>query len=125
MPGERSTVLVVDDEPSIRLLCTVNLELENYRVLEAATLDQARNVLAAEPVDAVLLDVHVGADDGCALLQELRAEWPAARVALFTGSADAERRRASGADALISKPFTIDELLDTVADLTGTAANTR
>jgi DNA-binding response OmpR family regulator len=125
MPGGKGTVLVVDDEPSIRLLCTVNLELENYRVLEAASLEQARRALASEAVDAVLLDVHVGADDGRALLEELRVDWPAVRVALFTGSADTERQRESGADAVISKPFTLDQLLETVADLTtGAAANT-
>jgi DNA-binding response OmpR family regulator len=116
MSGVRGTVLVVDDDASIRLLCTVNLELEGYRVREAARLDDARRVLATEPVDAVLLDVHVGLDDGRELLDEIRAGWPATRVALFTGSADADR--IPRGDALISKPFKIEDLLDTVAGLT-------
>jgi DNA-binding response OmpR family regulator len=41
----KGTILVLDDEPSLRLLCRVNLELEGYRVLEAATLDEARTAM--------------------------------------------------------------------------------
>ena len=39
---DRPAVLVVDDEPSIRLLCRINLELEGFDVLEAGTLAEAR-----------------------------------------------------------------------------------
>jgi len=60
MGGVVHTVLVVDDDDSLRLLCRVNLELEGYRVLEAATVKAAVNVLRDEPVDVVLLDVHIG-----------------------------------------------------------------
>ncbi len=63
--GNRRRVLVVDDEPSLRLLCRVNLELEGYRVLEAATRRRGDDARArAGDIDVVLLDVHVGADDG-------------------------------------------------------------
>ena len=58
------TVLVVDDDDSLRMLCRVNLELEGYRVLEAGTTEAAAETLASEPVNAVLLDVHVGEADG-------------------------------------------------------------
>ena len=40
------TVLVVDDDDSLRLLCRVNLELDGYRVLEAGSLAEAREALA-------------------------------------------------------------------------------
>src|SRR4029078_1486931 len=60
--GARSVVLVVDDEPAIRLLCRVNLELAGYEVREAATLADARRQL--EGVSVVLLDMHVGAARG-------------------------------------------------------------
>jgi two-component system KDP operon response regulator KdpE len=111
------TVLVVDDEPSIRLLCRVNLELEGYRVLEAGTLDDARRTLEAERVDVALLDVHVGMDDGRELLRELRAERPAVQVALLSGSAARERIAREEADALIPKPFVLEEMIETVGRL--------
>ncbi len=107
------TVLVVDDDASIRLLCRVNLELDGYRVLEAGTLDQARRALAE--ADVVLLDVHVGTGDGIAFVKEVHAARPAAGVALLTGTADLDTEH--DADALIGKPFTLDELRETVERL--------
>src|SRR4051812_31569769 len=79
------TVLVVDDDESVRMLCRVNLELDGYRVLEAGSLAQAKETLANQEVDAMLLDFHLGDGDGRELLQHLGADRP--RVALFTGSA--------------------------------------
>jgi two-component system, OmpR family, response regulator len=118
------TVLVVDDEPSIRLLCRVNLELEGYRILEAATLADARRQLEAEDVDVMLLDVHVGADDGCELLRELSDNESPARVALLTGSVDIEQIDGGLADAMIPKPFSLETLCGTVRTLVAAGSRT-
>jgi DNA-binding response OmpR family regulator len=117
MTREGGSVLVVDDEASIRLLCRVNLELEGYRVLEADRLRAARETLAAESVDVVLLDVHVGPDDGRELLRELRADRPEIRVAFFSGTSETSVIAGLGAEAVIPKPFTLEELTDTVGRL--------
>src|SRR5207249_12221289 len=85
--GEANTVLVVDDDEGLRMLCRVNLEFEGYRVLEAPTVEIAQDLLRAEPVDVILLDVHVGTGDGFRVLEDIRDE----RVALFTGRSE-ERR---------------------------------
>ena len=111
------TVLVVDDEAPIRLLCRVNLELEGYRVLEAETLGQARSALDSDEVDVVLLDVHVGAEDGRDLLTEIRADRPGLPVAFFSGTTEREAIARAGADDLIPKPFALEELVDTVGRL--------
>src|SRR5688572_24424720 len=66
-------VLVVDDEQSLRLLCRVNLELEGHRVREAASLAEARQEIERAIPDVILLDIHVGADDGLELLDEIEA----------------------------------------------------
>jgi CheY-like chemotaxis protein len=116
------TVLVVDDEPSIRLLCRVNLELEGYRVLEAGTLEQARRAVATEPVRVALLDVHVGADDGRDFLRELRDDHPEIQVALLSGSAAREQIAREEADALVTKPFVLEDLIETVGRLAGAPA---
>jgi DNA-binding response OmpR family regulator len=115
MGGRAYTVLVVDDDPSIRLLCRVNLELDGYVVLEAATLEEARRHLREVDVDAVLLDVHVGAQSGYELLSEIYGKTP---VALLSGSADAAEVATKTADGRIPKPFTLDELAETVRRLT-------
>ena len=80
-------MLIVDDDASLRLLCRVNLELEGYHVLEAPSVAAAEDAVAADPVDLFLLDVHIGADDGLALMRSLRARKHRAPVVLFTGSA--------------------------------------
>src|SRR3954470_4949856 len=82
-----ATVLVVDDDEALRLLCRVNLELEGHRVCEAASISAARAALAAEAVDVMLLDVHVGHENGISFLRDLRNEGSRLPVALFTGSA--------------------------------------
>ena len=113
MGGAGHTVLVVDDDDSLRMLCRINLELEGYRVLEAPTVETAQQLLHDEDVDVVLLDVHVGSGDGFSVLGDLGAE----RVALFTGSFQIDERRAAGVDAVLKKPFTIAELSETVGRL--------
>jgi DNA-binding response OmpR family regulator len=119
LTGVPITVLVVDDDPSIRLLCRVNLELDGCTVLEAERLDEARELLNQAPVDVVLLDVHIGRDDGRVLLRELRETSPGTPVALLTGSSDRGTLEPERADAMIPKPFRLEQLVSTVRDLAG------
>ena len=116
MDGPGHTVLVVDDDTSIRLLCRLNLEFAGWRVLEAATLGEAREQLDDDEVDVVVLDVHVGAGNGVDFLRELRREHPQLKVAMLTGSEDLGD---VGSDGVIPKPFTIEQLTSTVANLAG------
>jgi DNA-binding NtrC family response regulator len=125
--GSCGTVLVVDDEPAIRLLCRVNLQLDGYAVLEAATLAAAREALAAGGVDVVLLDLHLGNERSEALIAECAAADPRVPVVLVTGSAEAAAARRVGADAVLPKPFEIEALAATVSRLVSApaAASTR
>jgi DNA-binding response OmpR family regulator len=110
----RYTVLVVDDDASIRFLCRVNLELEGWTVREAASLAAARAELADDAIDVVLLDVHVGRESGVELLEEIRTRLPALPVVLLTGSFGTRSVEGVAADAVIAKPFTLGELTETV-----------
>ena len=83
-------VLVVDDEPSIRLLCRVNLELDGHEVLEASSLATAREELEREDVDVVVL---------------------------VTGSVEITDSGLSEADAILPEPFELEQLLSTVRNL--------
>jgi DNA-binding response OmpR family regulator len=112
-------VLVVDDEPAMRLLCRVNLELEGFSVLEAASVQAAREALSGRHVDVVLVDVRIGPADGRDLIRELRAAGDTPRCALLTGSIELSQEERAGADDLIEKPFTIDTLVGTVRRLAG------
>jgi DNA-binding NtrC family response regulator len=114
-PGH--TVLVVDDDSSIRFLCRVNLELDGWAVREAATIEAARAELAAGGVGVVLLDVHVGSASGVEFLEELRADYPGLPVAMLTGSVESPMLERVTADAVITKPFTLEQLTGTVGEL--------
>jgi DNA-binding response OmpR family regulator len=110
-----ATVLVVDDEPSIRVVCRINLEFEGYRVLEAGSLDEARAALSTEPVDVLLLDLHVGAGNGLELVRELREAGSEVPAVLLTGTAGDEARKTGLAAAVLGKPFAIEALVAAVA----------
>jgi DNA-binding response OmpR family regulator len=112
-----STVLVVEDDPSLRMLCRVNLELESYRVFEAATIARAEDVLAEEHVDVLLLDLHVGDRNGFELLPLLRAEHPHVAVCLLSGTSDLDPPKTPGVAGFIRKPFELDELSNAVRRL--------
>ncbi|HEV8686873.1 MAG TPA: response regulator [Gaiellaceae bacterium] len=111
------TVLVVDDEPSLRLLCRVNLELDGFRVLEAGTVSAARSLLLSEPIDVLILDVHIAGEDGRDLLDELRATSSPVRIAMLTGSADLRSARFEAADRVLAKPFEPLDLIASVREL--------
>jgi DNA-binding NtrC family response regulator len=107
-PGK--DVLVVDDERGLRLLCRVNLELEGHRVREAATLAEARRELELQIPDVVLLDVHVGADDGLELLDHIEALDLHTRVVLLSGTAQVGPELRNRVDDVVGKPFELKRL---------------
>jgi DNA-binding response OmpR family regulator len=111
------TVLVVDDDAAIRFLCRVNLELDGWTVHEANAIEQAREALGSAPVDLVLLDVHVGVESGLDFIAEIRERRPGVPVVLLTGSVGSPGLEGVDADAVISKPFTLDELTGTLGRL--------
>jgi Response regulator containing CheY-like receiver, AAA-type ATPase, and DNA-binding domains len=87
------TVLVVDDDSAIRFLCRVNLELDGWSVVEAATIPAAREAIDDGDVGIVLLDVHVGSGNGVEFLGELRDSHPGLPVVLLTGSVGSRASR--------------------------------
>ena len=108
-------VLVVDDEHSLRLLCRVNLELDGHRVREAGTLAEARRELERATPDVILLDVHVGADDGLELLDEIAAQDLRTRVVLLSGTSEVGPALRARVDSVLGKPFDLKRLAAAVA----------
>jgi len=114
MPDAAPTALIVDDDPALRLLCRVNLELEGFSVREAATVAEAEAAIAEERPDVVLLDVHLGGEQTHALLDRMRGA--GIPVALVTGSVDIDDYR-DKADAVLGKPFVPEILVETARRL--------
>jgi DNA-binding NtrC family response regulator len=108
-------VLVVDDEPSLRLLCRINLELGGHRVREAASLAEARAELEHATPDVILLDVHVGPDDGLELLDEIAALELPVRVILLSGTSEVGPALRGRVDEVLGKPFELGKLAAAVS----------
>lgn len=109
------TVLVVDDEAGLRRVLERHLIREGYRVRTAATAESAYELLAAEPCDALLLDIHLPTMSGLALYLAIVHRWPAldGRVAIMTGDADAHEVRTwleHHPCPVIRKPFNLREV---------------
>ena len=117
-----TTVLVVDDEAPIRLLCRVNLEAEGMTVLEASDGDQGLELARAELPDVVLLDVMMPGRSGWEVAEELLADEATSGIPIIFLTARAEiRDRAKGIDLggvdYVTKPFNPLELAPLVQSL--------
>jgi DNA-binding NtrC family response regulator len=117
------TVLVVDDDASIRFLCRVNLELDGWTVREAGTIAEAREALSDGQVQVALLDVHIGTSSGLDFLDELQRDHPGLPVAMLTGSVGTSALSGIAADAVLPKPFTLEQLSETVRTLASRPAH--
>jgi len=115
-PRTRGRVLVVDDEPDVRLLVETVLRDAGQIAMSAENGEEALALAAREPPDLILLDKLMPVMDGTAFAKAYRAAvtHPAPIVA-FCASRDAEAwANAIGAVAYIGKPFDITELDRTV-----------
>lgn len=112
-------VLIVEDQPDVREVIRISLELEDFDIHEAAdglaALEQARRLRP----DLMLLDVMMPGLDGLQVCQRVKAD-PALRrtkVVMLTARDQAADRRAAsqaGADHYLAKPFSPLELLQVV-----------
>ncbi len=109
-------LVIDDDEASARTLTTI-LEQAGHQVTYCAHSGEAVSIYTAQPFDIVLSDVVMPELDGISLLNVLRSYDPTASVILFTGQIEPDQvatMAASGAYAVLRKPFSADELLATV-----------
>jgi DNA-binding response OmpR family regulator len=106
------TVLVVDDEPIVREVVVRYLEREGYRTLEANDGDAARDALARNPPDLVVLDVMLPGTDGLELCRWIRSTSQLPVIMLTARGEEADRivGLELGADDYVTKPFSPREL---------------
>jgi two-component system cell cycle sensor histidine kinase/response regulator CckA len=118
--GNGETILVVDDEPSVRLVMRTALERSGYRVLPAANGKEAIEVFRAEPqgsIAAVIIDMMMPVMGGLAAMQEMVKIDPAVRIIAASGIPDNETTaRAVGTQVrqFLAKPFSTEKLLRAV-----------
>jgi CheY-like chemotaxis protein len=116
------TVLVVEDETSVRMVAVGNLRKAGYRVLEARDGEEALQVAGAHPgpIHLLLTDVLMPGIHGPALAKSLKRERPAVRVLYMSGHADDALLHHGLPEAGLSfleKPFTRKELTNKVREI--------
>lgn len=80
-------ILVVDDEPNIRMIYSTTLRHNGHEVVEVASDQEALAALRQQPFDLVILDIKLGPESGLTLLQRLATTHPHLPVILLTAYA--------------------------------------
>ncbi len=107
------TILVVEDELSIRTFVSLNLRKKNYQIFEADTGEGALEIFKNNKIDIVLLDLMLPGMDGFQVCQELRNLSLSVGIIILTARSQEEDKikgLVQGADDYLSKPFSMAEL---------------
>jgi two-component system cell cycle sensor histidine kinase/response regulator CckA len=120
--GGGELILVVDDEPAVRRLASAILNRNGYRTITAAEGREGMAMFAKQrdEIRLVVSDVMMPLLDGPAMLRELKLMQPGVKSIVITGLGEENRvaeAKAAGADVVLQKPFTADELLKDVKQL--------
>jgi response regulator RpfG family c-di-GMP phosphodiesterase len=125
LPHRRRRVLVVDDDPTLRLLLRTTLAADEFEIEEVGSAEEAREVARFWRPSVVLLDVQLPGLDGLSFCRQLTNAADPPSVVMLTGSrVGAEEAREAGARAILTKPFSpldlialMDELDETPTEL--------
>lgn len=114
----KATLLVIDHDPGTRVLFQTALETEGYRVLIAENGQHSLNLLSHCTVDVILTDILMPGNDGVDLIPRLCAAQPGCKIIAMSEGAGARRSltraKAAGADHTITKPCSVQTLLDAI-----------
>lgn len=115
------SLLVVDDENDLRDIISSELEFMGANVFQAENITNAQNILSKNKIDLIVSDIRMPGGTGIDLLNNIKkrdsTEPP---VILITGFADITTEDAydKGAEALVNKPFKLDDLIKMIARYT-------
>jgi two-component system, OmpR family, KDP operon response regulator KdpE len=122
----KSEILIIDDEPQIRKLLQINLESNNYKVIQAATGKEGLILSANHPPDLILLDIGLPDKSGHQILKELK-EWynkPIIILSVQDNETDIVSALDNGATDYLTKPFRTGELLARIRSAIRRSQNT-
>ncbi len=122
----KAEILIIDDEPQIRKLLQINLESNDYKVVQASTGKEGLILSASHPPDLILLDIGLPDKSGHEILQELR-EWynkPIIILSVQDNESDIVSALDNGATDYLTKPFRTGELLARIRSAIRRSQNT-
>ena len=115
-----STVLIVEDEQSIRDVLVEVFDVDGTQIMSAATLEDAKRALAAQTFNLVVTDIRLGGrrDGGLQVMGAAGVLSPDATVIALTAFPDDENRHAStrlGAAHFLEKPVALERIAELAA----------
>jgi two-component system KDP operon response regulator KdpE len=113
MTPDQGTVLIVDDERSIRVSLRTILSSIGFTIIEAGRGEEALALVRTAQFDAVLLDINMPGMGGVEVCRVMRKSSPLLPIVMLTVQGNEERKVAAfeaGADDYITKPFHLGEL---------------
>ena len=114
-----ATILLIDDEESVRMVFQVALERAGYRVLTAENGQHGLRLLEHQEVDLALVDIFMPGTDGLEVIELLHMSRPACKIIAMSGGSPEwdylDAAKYLGANDTLKKPFSVQELLDTVS----------
>ena len=127
--GRPARILIVDDEPDIRLVLEARLQTAGFTVETADDGLQALSHIRANPPDLVVLDLMLPGIDGFSVCAMVKRDQRFNRMPIIMLTArsqpnDRSTGEAMGADAYMTKPFRADELLAKIRELLKAAEST-
>ena len=117
-------ILIVDDEPNIVMTLEYTFKKSNYEVFIARDGQEALDILKTNYPDVIILDIMMPMVDGFATLEQIRKDENLEHTKVMFLSAknkesDIEKGLALGADAYMTKPFSIKKVVEKVEELLG------
>ncbi|WP_322549980.1 response regulator [Flavobacterium psychraquaticum] len=115
-------ILIVDDEPNIVMSLEYTFKKNNYEVFIARDGQEALDILKTNFPDVIILDIMMPMVDGFATLEQIRKDDNLKHTKVLFLSAknkasDIEKGLALGADAYMTKPFTIKKVVEQISEL--------
>ena len=113
----RKRILMVDDQPSVREAIALLLSLDEHTIVEAADGAEALALFKPGQFDLVITDFEMPQMKGDELATRIKQARPAQPVLMITAYAEQLRRSDSPVDALLEKPFHLEDLRRVIAEL--------
>jgi len=120
------TILVIDDSPSALALAELILAEDGHQVIPFLSAIEAMELAARVPVDVIVTDLYMPEKDGLEVLQEVRKVCPKVPVIAVSGVRGVKNMLSAakilGADCILQKPYSKEQLLGSVAGVLGSSA---
>lgn len=125
--SERARICLIDDEVFVRDALALGLRDHGFTVKVAPGAAAGLDLVEREGIDAIVTDMRMPGTSGAELIGEVRTRWPSMPIVAISGASNingvsvGDAARSLGANALLSKPFRIAELVAVLDGLLGHA----